>query len=184
MLVTQNQLPTEGPSPMLYTVSVLLLALHQARDVGASQCRLIPEDPAWPSMDVWDSFNSTIGGRLVQTVPVGTPCYAGPGFNEDECQAIRASWRNPDFQYALPRLFIRPTCFDMSLSESSSSSIMHPIWSNHSCDPFSNSTTSSCVVGSYVSYSVNVSLPEHIISATQFVKENNLRLVVRNTAHE
>jgi len=87
---------------MFYAASVLLLALHQAKQAIASECRVIPEDPEWPSVDAWDSLNSTVDGRLVQTVPVGTPCYAGPSFNEDECQAVQASWHNPDFQYVSP----------------------------------------------------------------------------------
>ena len=86
---------------MLYSVSALLLVLHQTRQALASECKLIPEDPEWPSTNTWDSFNTTVDGRLVQTVPIGTPCYAGPNFNEDECQVVQASWHNPDFQYVL-----------------------------------------------------------------------------------
>jgi len=81
----------------LCAASVLLLALRQARHV-VSECKLIPEDPEWPSTNTWDAFNSTVDGRLIQTVPIGTPCYAGPSFNEDECQAIQANWHNSDLQ--------------------------------------------------------------------------------------
>lgn len=60
---------------------------------------------------------------------------------------------------------------------------MQEFWANNSCDPFTNQS-SSCTLGNYVSYSVDVSGADDIVSTLNFAKNNNLRLVVRNTGHE
>lgn len=60
---------------------------------------------------------------------------------------------------------------------------MQEFWANNSCDPFTTQSTT-CQLGNYVSYSVDVAGVDDIISTLQFATENNVRLVVRNTGHE
>lgn len=68
-------------------------------------------------------------------------------------------------------------------SINSSSSVQSPIFANASCDPFTleNST---CLLGNYVRYAVNVTGPEDITATIKFADERNIRLVIRNTAHD
>lgn len=63
------------------------------------ECRVLPGDLAWPDRHDWDALNATVNGRLIETVPLGRPCHH-PNYNEEECQAVRKSWRRPHVQYA------------------------------------------------------------------------------------
>lgn len=70
-----------------------------------------------------------------------------------------------------------------NLSLVSSSSVMQPYFANQSCDPFQPESRP-CLLGNYVSYAVNVSTTDDVVAAVNFAKENNIRLVIRNTGHE
>ncbi|KAK7441353.1 hypothetical protein VKT23_016600 [Stygiomarasmius scandens] len=128
------------------------------------ECRILPVDNAWPTVDVWDSFNRTIDGRLIKTVPLGTPCHY-PTYDAGQCEYVRTNWRRPE------------------LHEESPSSIMDPIFLNKSCDPFGD-PDSPCSIGSYVQFTVNVSKPEHVIRTLEFADQHNIRFVVKNTGHD
>lgn len=69
------------------------------------------------------------------------------------------------------------------LSMESSSSIMAPFFANQSCDPWTPASRP-CTLGNYVSYSVNATSAADIIEAVNFVRQHNIRLVIRNTGHE
>jgi FAD/FMN-containing dehydrogenase len=60
---------------------------------------------------------------------------------------------------------------------------MAPYFTNNSCNPFSDSTAS-CTMGNYAEYSVDARSASHFQMAIRFAKEHNLRLVIRNTAHD
>ena len=68
-------------------------------------------------------------------------------------------------------------------SYESSSSVMAPFFTNGTCDPF-HPVSKPCTLGNYIVYAVDVSKPEHISKTLQFVKEHNIRLIVRNTGHD
>ena len=57
----------------------------------SSQCKTFPGDKTWPSKSVWDNFNSTVGGRLVATVPLGAPCH-GANFDNATCESLKSQW--------------------------------------------------------------------------------------------
>jgi len=68
--------------------------------IGASEsssCRCLPGDDCWPSVSTWNAFNQSVGGRLVATVPLATPCHV-PSYNEEECAALKKSWELPEEQ--------------------------------------------------------------------------------------
>ncbi len=60
---------------------------------------------------------------------------------------------------------------------------MAPFFANHSCDPFA-AESSPCVIGVYVRYAIDVTEAQDITIGLAFAKERNIRLVIRNTAHE
>lgn len=60
---------------------------------------------------------------------------------------------------------------------------MNPYFQNQSCDPFTAEATP-CELDNYVSYSINVTCPDDIVAGVRFSKENNVRLVIKNTGHE
>ena len=64
-----------------------------------------------------------------------------------------------------------------------SAEIMAPYWQNQSCDPFTSSS-STCRLGNYVDYAVNVSSPSDVTAGLQFAQKHNVRVVIKNTGHE
>ncbi|OKL63059.1 hypothetical protein UA08_01912 [Talaromyces atroroseus] len=127
-------------------------------------CYCLPGDSCWPSASAWDQLNTTVGGRLVATVPIGTPCH-DPTLDEAACATLRSNWYLPETHFV------------------SSSSVMQPYFANQSCDPFTPESQP-CLLGNYVSYAVNVSSSDDVIAAIQFAQSNNIRFVIRNTGHD
>ncbi len=83
--------------------TILLLSLvntdlTKARDVTAT-CKYIPGDAGWPTQDVWNQLNDTVGGRLIATVPQAAICHVGGyatlEFNEAACEALQPEWNSP-----------------------------------------------------------------------------------------
>jgi FAD/FMN-containing dehydrogenase len=60
---------------------------------------------------------------------------------------------------------------------------MQSYFANQSCDPFSDRSIP-CTLGNYVSYSVKATEAEDVISALEFAKTENIRVLVRNTGHD
>jgi FAD/FMN-containing dehydrogenase len=65
----------------------------------------------------------------------------------------------------------------------SSHSIMQSYFANQSCDPFSDRSTP-CTLGNYVSYSVKAQHNQDVVSTLKFAKQNDVRVLVRNTGHD
>jgi hypothetical protein len=72
----------------------LLGALLLARLGNAQDCYRLPSDADWPSDKAWSTLNATVNGKLVATVPIGSPCH-DPTYDADACDALKASWLNP-----------------------------------------------------------------------------------------
>lgn len=134
---------------------------------SSATCRCYPGDDCWPSASTWEAFNKTIGGRLIATVPLAAPCHDSVfgSYSPAECSALQAAW------------------FTAKLHIESPSSIMAPYFTNNSCNPFLPAS-SPCVVGAYVSYSVNVSEPMDVARTIWFATYYNIRTVIKNTGHD
>ncbi|UKZ76210.1 hypothetical protein TrVFT333_003907 [Trichoderma virens FT-333] len=129
-----------------------------------SSCKCFPGDACWPSNSDWAAFNKTVDGRLIATVPLGSPCH-GASYNETECQFLQDNWLFSPIHYG------------------SSSSVMAPLFANASCDPFQPADTP-CTLGNYVRYAVNVSTAAHVSATLKFAAQRNIRFVIRNTGHD
>lgn len=154
----------------LWPAKSLLAVLYSSILADAVQtCRYIPGDDGWPNANTWAQLNETVGGRLIATVPQASVChtggYASSQLNETECKVLQTQW---DY----PQIF-----------EPHSGEIMNPYFQNQSCDPFT-ATTKPCELGNYVSYSINVASAEDVVVGIRFSKENNVRLVIKNTGHD
>ncbi|CAG8054833.1 unnamed protein product [Penicillium nalgiovense] len=130
----------------------------------ASDCHCLPSDSCWPAPSVWASLNSTVGGRLIATVPIGSPCHE-PNYDAAACAALKATWNMPQPHF------------------DSSSSVMQTFFANQSCDPFTPKSHP-CRLGNYVNYAVNVSSSDQVVAAVNFARDNNIRFVIRNTGHD
>lgn len=83
----------------LLHVAKLIWALLLAKLIGAqgsnsSKCHALPGDAAWPNAEAWSTLNNTVNGKLVKTVPIGTPCH-DPTYDETACNALKAKWTSP-----------------------------------------------------------------------------------------
>ena len=154
--------------PIWSSLTLALLASSHASfaaSVPASPgCYCFPGEPCWPTTSSWNNFNSTVGGRLIATTPIAAVCH-GEAYNADRCNQLKDNWFLPETH--LP----------------SSSSVMAPIFSNNSCNPFS-SPDAPCELGNYVSYAVRVRNAEDARKTLKFATKNRIRLVIRNTGHD
>ena len=140
---------------------------QQTRDSNESGCRCFPGDTCWPTISEWTAFNKSIGGKLIATIPIASPCHDdafGP-FDLQECTKLQSTWFFPE------------THFDTS------SSVMAPYFTNNSCNPFLPEGAS-CTLGNYISYAVNASSVADFQKTIGFVQKNNIRLTIRNTGHD
>ncbi|KAJ6120512.1 hypothetical protein N7523_004792 [Penicillium sp. IBT 18751x] len=150
-----------------FKIRLIFVLLATTLTVQASQdhaCKCFPGDDCWPSVSTWNSFNASIGGRLIRTVPLATPCHT-PNYDGDKCEMLKNGWNQTHEHYQ------------------SSSSIMAPFFTNGTCDPF-HPVSKQCTLGNLVHYAVNVSQPEHVSKAMMFATTHQIRFVVRNTGHD
>ncbi|KAF9462839.1 isoamyl alcohol oxidase [Collybia nuda] len=131
---------------------------------STNTCKCFPGDECWPSRAEWSSLNATVGGRLIATVPLGTPCH-DPNYDEGVCKFLQDNWQ------------FEGVHFD------SSSSVMSPFFANQSCDPF-QPVSRPCKPGNYVRFAINASGPADIRAAIDFSQKKNIRFVIRNTGHD
>ncbi|KAF7894776.1 uncharacterized protein EAF01_010226 [Botrytis porri] len=133
----------------------------------ASTCLCFPGDSCWPSTAQWNALNTTLEGKLIATVPLASLCHIDgfETYDVDKCNAVRNNWWYPVTHYT------------------TSSSIMAPFYANRSCDPFYPKDFP-CGYGTYVRYAVNASSAFDYQVALDFASRNNIRLVIRNTAHD
>jgi len=144
--------------------AVLAAGLLSAGAFATPSCRCFPGEPCWPSARAWRSLNSTVGGRLIETVPLAKACH-DPSLDPAQCQALQERWQFPDMHMNDP------------------ASIMAPFFANQSCDPFTPASTP-CTLGNYVRYAVAASCTEDVVAAITFAKTHNIRFVIRNTGHD
>ncbi|GKT40443.1 FAD-linked oxidoreductase ZEB1 [Colletotrichum spaethianum] len=116
-----------------------------------------PGDAGWPSADAWAQLNETVGGRLVATVPLGSPCH-GDAYNATECALLQDEWLYSEVHHG-------------------------PLFANASCDPFTARDVP-CTLSNYVVYAVNATGPADIQAALKFADQNNVRFIIRNTGHD
>ncbi|KAK1460253.1 FAD binding domain-containing protein [Colletotrichum melonis] len=132
--------------------------------VENATCRSLPGDASWPATTAWDTLNTTVSGKLIATVPIGSVCH-DPNYDEAACTALQNSWTLPETHFP------------------SSSSVMQSYFANQSCDPFTDRTLP-CLLGNYVNYAVEVTSAQDVVETINFARENNIRFLVRNTGHD
>ncbi|KAI9151459.1 FAD-linked oxidoreductase patO [Paramyrothecium foliicola] len=145
-----------------------LMPLHAtaaaAADNTTATCKCIPGDSCWPTVEEWDAFNATIGGRLVVPRPLATVCH-NPSYDQSACEYMRREWTSP------------------WLHDDDDSSIMAPALSGGACHPFS-ARELPCEPGNAITYSVNATDYTDFVKAIAFARSRNIRLVIRNTGHD
>ena len=105
---TRNS-PSTSPPTFLFSIMHSLSALSKGKILmsclllaqicasAASKCRCFPGDACWPTQHDWDSLKNSVGGRLLATVPLGSPCH-DPHYDAALCKAIQVNWTLPQEQ--------------------------------------------------------------------------------------
>ncbi|KAH7130145.1 hypothetical protein B0J11DRAFT_503949 [Dendryphion nanum] len=139
---------------------------HAPKYPPQTKCKLLPGDADWPTEAEWSAFNYTLGGRLIATIPLASPCYANwNNYDKEKCAAINAVWSTSPPHFSDP------------------ASVFAPIFQGRTCMP-TEIPADNCTLGGFPSYVVNVSTVAHIQLAVNFARNSNLRLVVKNTGHD
>ncbi|KAH6855497.1 hypothetical protein B0I37DRAFT_442329 [Chaetomium sp. MPI-CAGE-AT-0009] len=135
-------------------------------------CRFLPGDAGWPSDSKWDALNKTVGGRLIRGVPIGQPCY-GSSPDASACSEVQRTWADQEPFIADP---VNVVSF---YHESDSCSPFYgPLSANEETRHFN------CSQGRVASYAINVGDAAAAIAGVRFARENNIRLLVKNTGHD
>ncbi|KAL7930102.1 hypothetical protein V8C35DRAFT_283682 [Trichoderma chlorosporum] len=100
-----------------------LPALISAAAINTT-CRCLPTDPCWPTKADWDAFNTTVGGKLIATVPIGSVCHNSSFgcFSASKCSQLQSVWDFPETHIE------------------SSSDPVFPFFSDRACDVFIRNT--------------------------------------------
>ncbi|KAI9651893.1 MAG: hypothetical protein M1831_007515 [Alyxoria varia] len=159
---------------MLFTATILLVSplftsgnpTVDSREPRADkgQCRYLPGDEGWPSRTEWSKLNDTVGGKLIGTVPLGSPCH-DPTYDAAQCAQLESTWPTPQIHAADP------------------SSMMGAYFQNRTCDPF-RPRDSPCTLGNLPAFSINIASAEDVVAGLEFAKKHNTRLIVKNTGHD
>ena len=65
------------------------------------QCRCLPSQPCWPSAEIWNTFNATVGGRLIATFPIARACY-DPYFDPVACRDVQLHYHDLYWRQSQP----------------------------------------------------------------------------------
>lgn len=84
--------------PSVAATAALLASVRADTAVHTASCRNLPGDASWPSAAAWSALNSTVQGRLIATVPIGTPCH-DPHYKQATCAALQTNWPLPQTQF-------------------------------------------------------------------------------------
>ncbi|PYH91117.1 oxidoreductase [Aspergillus ellipticus CBS 707.79] len=130
-------------------------------------CKVLPGDAAWPAGSTWSIFDQLLGGSLIKPAPLAAYCYPDwPQYDADKCSDITTDW------------------FDGYFQSSDPASIMLPLYEGRTCMPTGYNWTTTCTQGAYPAYVVNASTAAEVQLAVNFARNQNLRLVVKNTGHD
>ncbi|RFU78090.1 6-hydroxy-d-nicotine oxidase [Trichoderma arundinaceum] len=139
---------------------------------NSQACRNLPGDAGWPSTQAWDKLNSTVGGRLLRGVPFGHVCY-GPSPDAAACTQAKNTWED-----------LTPFLADPV-------NVISSYFENTTCSPFygplsTNSAYHSitCSQGPIAPYAIDVSNAAAAVAGVNFARENNIRLIIKNTGHD
>lgn len=108
-----------------------------------------------------------VSGRLIKNVPQAIVCYPGPQLDYEECSELLVDLTNSTFVADDPIALGYPidnTCAAVNYT--------------------AGETPGKCTLGSDPVYAVDAATSKDVIQAVNFARNNNVRLVIRNTGHD
>ncbi|ROT43662.1 isoamyl alcohol oxidase [Sodiomyces alkalinus F11] len=136
-------------------------------------CKCYPGDECWPQQNAWGSLNDTVDGNLHVHIPPEAAChntFEGPlgtveTYDAQECQHVMQNYADEEWSTGQQAL------------------LLWKYFTNHTCTP-TNNPNEPCTLGYYGVYVIEAQTTDHIKASIDFARENNLRLVIRNTGHD
>ncbi|KAI0014779.1 hypothetical protein F4780DRAFT_766850, partial [Xylariomycetidae sp. FL0641] len=153
---------------ILFDFSDLASAPVNGSIIGA--CKTFPGDSVtYPGSITSRVFDLLLGGALLNTKPLASPCFGDYNNRDDaKCAEITAEWSN-----------------DSYIHTDDPTSINAILYQGTTCVPRTvNPFLENCTLGSYPTISVNVSTVAQIQLAINMARNLNMRLVVKNTGHD
>ncbi|KAK0672104.1 hypothetical protein QBC41DRAFT_344015 [Cercophora samala] len=133
------------------------------------RCKIGPQDAAWPTLHEWARLNTTLNGKLLKPTPAPAVCYPGPNYNAGACEfLVGGAARRTRFWLDDPL------------------SVLSPWTQGNTCLLSANVSgpTRSCTQGGFPEYVVNATSVRDIQIAVNFARNNNIRLIIKNTGHD
>ncbi|CAI6342256.1 unnamed protein product [Periconia digitata] len=130
-------------------------------------CRYNSTDGKWPSEKAWNGLAKQLNtsSSLIKTIPQASECY-GSNKNVAKCQELGKNWANPTLHIDDP------------------SEVLSPIYQGLTCQPPSIYDSINCTLGGYPTYVINVKSVLDIQLGINFARNNNIRLIIKNTGHD
>ncbi|KAF9163198.1 hypothetical protein DFQ26_002855 [Actinomortierella ambigua] len=143
-----------------------------------TQCRCRSNQPCWPSAADWASLNTTVGGRLISTQPIGRPCHH-LDYDKKACEAVHQGYHNATWRGDQPSTYMFPlweryhdqTCFVGDSSDGG-------------CFGHGSGQEQPCQRGSVPLYTVRVAAVEDVQASVRFAAQHGIQLAVKNTGHD
>lgn len=130
-------------------------------------CRYNTTDGKWPSEKAWTGLTKQLSSAssLIKTVPQASPCY-GPNKDDAKCQDLARNWYNSALHIDDP------------------SEVLSPVYQGLTCQPPSVYDSTNCTLGGYPTYVVSAKSVLDIQLGINFARNNNIRLIIKNTGHD
>lgn len=131
------------------------------------RCRYDPSHPKWPSAKAWKKLRTQLSSQeaLLTPLPQASVCY-GDTKNDALCTQLTSSWTNPNTHIDDP------------------TEILSPLYQGLTCQPPPIYNSGNCTQGGSPAYVLKAQTVSDIQSGVNFVRNDWLRLVVKNTGHD
>ena len=82
---------------MFKSMWIFSLASLALASPPADICVCLPGQSCWPSSNDWNTFNTSVGGKLEIIHPVAMSCH-DPTFNNDVCKFVTEQYTNSSWR--------------------------------------------------------------------------------------
>ncbi|KAF5855891.1 hypothetical protein ETB97_008270 [Aspergillus alliaceus] len=153
---------------------VALLSLFFTTSASPSEYNCHTGQSCWPSTKEWESFNSSLSGRLHRTVPYSATCYySSPYYDPSACFVAAENYTTNQVR---TDVYGAATSLNWEVCHAETCAL-------NAASP-SKSLSDDCHLGRLSSLYVDASEPKHVVTAVKFAKKHNLRVTVKNTGHD
>ncbi|BCS23428.1 FAD/FMN-containing protein [Aspergillus puulaauensis] len=152
---------------LIQTPLTALTLLSTAAGQSQPRHRCTNSDACWPTPETWNQFNTTIGGKLIRSVPSAAVCHS-PRYNPGQCATAKRSWLDSFWRTNQTGGY---AAMVWEMGETGRCFIDTPV--EEGCDQ-----------GIVPYYSVRAQSVEDIQASVRFASEKDLYLVTKNTGHD